>query len=134
MHALFQKADQLSHDIIGMAIEIHRLMGPGLIESIYERCLMRELDLRKIPACNQKLIKIEYKGLIFEEPLRFDVLVEDCLLLELKCAQDIMPIHKAQLLSYMKLLNIPLGLIINFHEVKLTDGLVRMMLPGANRG
>jgi GxxExxY protein len=61
------------------------------------------------------------------------VLVEGCLLLELKCVQEILPIHKAQLLSYMKLLDIPLGLIINFHEVKLTDGLVRMILPGANR-
>jgi GxxExxY protein len=65
--------------------------------------------------------------------LRFDVLVEGCLLLELKCVQEILPIHKAQLLSYMKLLDIPLGLIINFHEMKLVDGVVRMILPGANR-
>ena len=69
----------------------------------------------------------------FDEPLRFDVLIEACLLLELKCVQEILPIHKAQLLSYMRLLNIPLGLIINFHELKLVDGLVRMILPGANR-
>jgi GxxExxY protein len=65
--------------------------------------------------------------------LRFDVLAEDCLLLELKCVQELLPIHKAQLLSYMKLLNVPLGLIINFHEMKLVDGVVRMILPGANR-
>ena len=133
MHPLFQKADLLSHDIIGAAVEVHGLKGPGLIESIYERCLMRELDLCKIAAVNQRLVRIEYKGLTFDEPLRFDVLVEGCLLLELKCVQEILPIHKAQLLSYMKLLDIPLGLIINFHEVKLTDGLVRMILPGANR-
>jgi hypothetical protein len=67
------------------------------------------------------------------ESLRFDVLVEGCLLLELKCVQEILPIHKAQLLSYMKLLDIPLGLIINFHEMKVVDGVVRMILPGANR-
>jgi GxxExxY protein len=67
------------------------------------------------------------------EPLRFDVLVEDCLLLELKSVQEILPVHKAQLFSYMKLLNVPIGLIINFHEEKLVDGIVRMMLPGANR-
>src|SRR5215510_7466040 len=130
MHPLFQKADELSRRVIGAAIEAHRLKGPGLIESIYERCLMRELELQKITAVNQRLVTIEYKGLVFEEPLRFDVLVEDCLLLELKCVQELLPIHKAQLLSYMKLLNIPLGLIINFHEMKLTDGIVRMILPG----
>ena len=130
---LFPKADDLSRQVIGAAIEVHRLKGPGLIESIYERCMMRELELRKLAAVNQRLIKIEYKGLEFDEPLRFDVLVEGCLLLELKCVQEILPIHKAQLLSYMKLLDIPLGLIINFHEMKLTDGLVRMILPGANR-
>jgi GxxExxY protein len=133
MHPLFQKADDLSRQVIGAAIEVHRLKGPGLIESIYERCLLRELDLRAIRAVNQRLVRIEYKGLVFDEPLRFDVLVEECLLLELKCVQEVLPIHKAQLLSYMKLLDIPLGLVINFHELKLTDGLVRMILPGANR-
>jgi GxxExxY protein len=94
---------------------------------------MRELDLRRVAAVNQRIVKIEYKGLVFEEPLRFDALIEGCLLLELKCVEAILPIHKAQLLSYMKLLDIPLGLIINFHELKLTDGVVRMILPGANR-
>ncbi len=133
MHPLFQKADDLSRHVIGAAIEVHRLKGPGLIESIYERCLMRELELRSIRTVNQRLVRIEYKGLVFDEPLRFDVLAGDCLLLELKCVQEVLPIHKAQLLSYMKLLDIPLGLIINFHELKLTEGVVRMILPGANR-
>lgn len=133
LHPLFQKADELSSDVIGAAIEVHRLKGPGLIESIYERCLVRELSLRNITSVNQKLVPVEYKGHVFEEPLRLDVLVEDCLLLELKVVDKILPIHKAQLLSYMKLMDIPLGLIINFHEMKLVDGLYRMMLPGANR-
>ncbi len=133
MHAHFQRADQLSGLVIGAAIEVHRLKGAGLIESIYEKCLMRELDLAKIAAINQRLVRIEYKGLVFDEPLRFDMLVEGCLLLELKCVQSILPIHKAQLLSYMKLLDVPLGLIINFHEMKLTEGIVRIILPGANR-
>ena len=132
MHPLFKRADELSRIAIGAAIEVHRLKGPGLLESIYERCLMRELELQQIRSANQRLVKIEYKGLIFEEPLRFDVLIEDCLLLELKSVQEVLPIHKAQLLSYMKLLNIPLGLIINFHELKLVDGVTRMILPGAN--
>jgi GxxExxY protein len=71
--------------------------------------------------------------LVFEETLRCDVLVEDCLLLELKSVQEILPIHKAQLLSYMKLLDVPIGLLLNFHEIRLTDGVARMILPGANQ-
>lgn len=133
MHPQFAKADQLSHEVIGAAIEVHRDKGPGLIESIYERCLMHELSLRKISACNQKLVRIQYKDLIFEEPLRFDVLVEDCLLIEAKSVERILPIHKAQLLSYMKLLNIPIGLLINFNEVVLKSGISRLYLPGSNQ-
>ena len=132
MHPLYEKADRLSRDVIGAAIEVHRLKGPGLIESIYEKCLMRELSLHKLGAVNQRLVQIEYKGVVFEEPLRFDLLVEDCLLLELKSVQEIVPVHKAQLLSYMKLLDVPIGLLINFHEMKLVDGIHRMILPGAN--
>jgi GxxExxY protein len=93
---------------------------------------MRELELRKISSVNQRLVEIEYKGLIFEEQLRFDVLVEGCLLLEIKCIQKILPVHEAQLLSYMKLMNIPLGLVMNFHEPKLVKGVARIILPGAN--
>ncbi len=133
MHPLFKKADDLSREVIGAAVEVHRLKGAGLIESIYEKCLMRELALQNISCVNQRLVKIEYKGMIFEEPLRFDVLVEDCLLLELKAVQEILPVHKAQLLSYMKMLNVPIGLIFNLHELKLTDGLSRLILPGANQ-
>lgn len=133
MHPLFQKADELSRVAIGAAIEVHRHKGPGLIEGIYERCLLHELHLRGVSAVNQRLVRIEYKGITFEEPLRFDVLAEGCLLLELKCVQEVLPIHKAQLLSYMKLLDVPVGLIINFHEMKLVDGVSRMILPGANQ-
>jgi GxxExxY protein len=133
MHPLFHKADVLSRAAIGAAIEVHRTLGPGLLESIYEKCLMRELELRGIPAVNQKTVDIEYKGAVFTETLKFDVLVDGCLLLELKAVQEVMPIHKAQLLSYMKLLNLPLGLLINFHEMKLVDGISRMILPGANQ-
>ncbi len=133
MHPLFAKADRLSHEVIGAAIEVHRDKGPGLIESIYERCLMHELSLRNISACNQKLIRIQYKDLTFEEPLRFDVLVEDCLLIEAKSVERVLPIHKAQLLSYMKLLNVPIGLLINFNESVLKSGISRLYLPGSNQ-
>jgi GxxExxY protein len=75
---------------------------------------------------------IDYKGFIREEPLRFDVLVEGCVLVETKAVEKILPIHKAQVLSYMKLLNVPLGLLVNFHEMRVTDGISRLVLPGAN--
>lgn len=134
MHPHFGKADRLSREVIGAAIEVHRILGPGLLESIYERCLLHELELRGIPAIRQQQVQIDYKGFIFEEELRFDLLVDVVLLLELKAVQDLLPIHKAKLLSYMKLLNMPLGLLMNFHEMKLVDGISRMILPGANQG
>jgi GxxExxY protein len=133
MHPLFAKADSLSGEVIGAAIEVHRIMGPGLLESIYERCLLRELELRGIHALHEEQIAIDYKGTVFEEKLKFDLLVENCLLVELKAIQDVLPIHKAQLLSYMKLLNVPLGLLFNFHETRLGDGISRLILPGANQ-
>ena len=132
MHPLYVRADALSSELLGAAIEVHRDKGPGLLESIYERCLMHELLLRKISAVNQKLIQIRYKDLLFEEPLRLDVLADDCLLVEVKSVERILPIHKAQLLSYMKLMNIPVGLLINFHEVVLKNGISRLVLSGAN--
>jgi len=130
MHPLYEKADRLSHEVIGAAIEVHRNKGPGLIESIYERCLLRELALRSIPATTQKIVRVEYKGLIFDEPLRFDLLVEDSLLVELKAVEVLHPSSKAQLFSYMKLLDVPIGLLINFHEPVLKNGISRMILPG----
>ena len=133
MHPLFARADNVSREVIGAAIEVHRIMGPGLLESIYERCLMRELELRGIAVRNQQEVIIEYKGHVFKEELRFDLLVEDCLLVELKAVNDVVPIYKAQLLSYMKLINVPLGLLFNFHEIKLVDGISRLILPGANQ-
>jgi GxxExxY protein len=131
MHPKYALADALSYRVIGAAIEVHRLKGPGLLESIYEKCLMRELFLQHIPATNQLVVPIEYKGYVFEEPLRVDVLVDGCLLLELKVVETVLPIHKAQLLSYMKLIDAPIGLLMNFHEVVLKDGIARMILPGA---
>jgi len=133
MHPLFEKASGLTEIIIAAAVEVHRDKGPGLIESFYEWCLTKELGLRDLSCLNQKLVLVEYKGFTREEPLRFDVLVEGCVLVEAKAVEKILPIHKAQLLSYMKLMDIPIGLLINFHEMKLTDGLSRLILPGANR-
>jgi GxxExxY protein len=133
MHPLYHKAAGLTESIIGAAIEVHRDKGAGLIESIYEWCLSKELDLRNLSYVNQKPVVITYKGFIKKEDLRLDILVEDCLLVEAKAVAKILPIHKAQLLSYMKLLNIPVGLLINFNEMRVIDGVHRLILPRANK-
>jgi len=133
MHPLFERASGLTETIIAAAIEVHRDKGPGLIESIYEWCLLKELELRGLECASQKSVVIEYKGFTREEALRFDVLVEGCVLVEAKADEKVLPIHKAQLLSYMKLLNVPVGLLINFHEMKVTDGIHRLILSGANK-
>ena len=133
MHRVYQKADRMSHEVIGAAIEVHRQMGSGLIESIYERCMLRELEVRSIPATTQQLVRIEYKGVVFDEPLRFDIMVDSCLLLELKAVEALHPSSKAQLFSYMKLLDVPVGLLINVHEPVLKNGISRMILEGANQ-
>ena len=133
MHPLFERASGLTETVIAAAIEVHRDKGLGLIESIYEWCLLKELELRGLECASQKSVVIEYKGFTREEPLRFDVLVEGCVLVEAKAVEKVLPIHKAQLLSYMKLLNVPVGLLINFHEMKVTNGIHRLILSGANK-
>src|SRR5262245_17609864 len=122
MHPLFEKASALTETIIAAAIEVHRDKGPGLIESIYEWCLMKELALRNVNCVSQNVVLVEYKGFTREEPLRFDLLVEGCVLVEAKAVEKILPIHNAQLLSYMKLLNVPLGLLINGSMPRLRFG------------
>lgn len=133
MHPSFERASALAEFIIGSAIEVPRNKGPGLIESIHEWCLMMEAQLRRIDFVTQKLVEIHYKGFTRKEPIRFDVLVGECVLDEVQAVQQVLPIHKAQLLSYMKLLDVPLGLLVNFHDLKLVDGIHQLMLPGANQ-
>jgi GxxExxY protein len=133
MHQSFQRAMDLTKVLINAAIEVHRDKGPGLFESIYEWCLQKELELRTLSFVNQQAVVVHYKGFTREESLRFDILVEDSLLVEAKSVAKVLPIHKAQLLSYMKLLNVPVGLLLNFNEIKLVDGVHRLILPGANR-
>src|SRR5436305_15199847 len=103
MHLLYQKADHLSGEVIGAAIEVHRNKGPGPIESIYERCLLRALELRSIPATTQKIVRVEYKGLVFDDPLRFDLLWDGCLLVELKAVEVLQPYRTAQLFNTLQL-------------------------------
>lgn len=107
MHPLFAKASGLTEGVIDGAIEVHKDKGPGLVESIYEWCLTKELELCGLRVETQRLVSITYKGFTRDEPLRFDLLVEACVLVEAKCVERILPIHKAQVLSYMKLLKCP---------------------------
>jgi GxxExxY protein len=133
MHPLYERANDLSKTVLTAGIEVHRDKGPGLIESIYEWCLIKELELQGIACTSQRVVLINYKGFTREEPLRFDILVEESLLVEVKAVQEIAPIHRAQVLSYMKLLDVPVGLILNFHAMRMVDGVARLMLPDANR-
>lgn len=133
MHKYYTRADGWTSKVIAAAIEVHRLKGPGLLEPIYEKFMMCELALNNVPAVQQIQVPIEYKGTIFEETLRLDVLVDDCLLVELKAVEKVVPLHIAQLLSYMKLMNLPIGLLINFNELVMKAGIRRLTLKGADK-
>ena len=111
--------NELTYKVIGCAIEVHKHLGPGLLESIYEKCFLKELGLRGILFKNQVWIPLEYKGLELDTELRLDILVEDILCVELKAQEGLMPIHDAVLLSYMHMLQKPKGILINFHCVNI---------------
>src|SRR5438094_9526880 len=119
MHPLFEKASGLTESIIAAAIEVHRDKGPGLIESIYEWCLTEEFELRELRCLSQKIVVITYTVFSREEPLRFDMQVEACRLGQATAVEKILPIQTADLLSYMKLHDLPIGSLLNFHEMKL---------------
>lgn len=105
----------LTYKVTGAAIEVHKRLGPGLLESVYHKCLAKELELRKISFKSEYKIPYSYKGFDLDIELRCDFLIDDVLVVELKSVTDILPIHEAQLLTYMKLLGIPKGLLINFN-------------------
>ena len=107
--------DEISYSIIGCAIEVHKTIGPGLLESIYEKCLLRELQLKGHELKSQQNIPLEYKGIHFDAQLRYDVLVDNLVVVELKAIEGILPIHEAVLLTYMKMLMKPKGVILNFN-------------------
>ena len=115
----------LSSEIIGAAIEVHKHLGPGLLESTYEECLCHELELRGIPFERQKPLPIEYKGKRLDCGYRLDVIVESQLILELKSCEKFEPIHQAQLLTYLKLSKLNLGLLLNFNVPLMRDGIMR---------
>ena len=120
--------DALSYEIIGAAIEVHRVLGPGLLESAYETCLCRELTIRGIPFERQHPLAISYKGATVDCAYRVDILVASLVIVELKAVEKVDAVHEAQLLTYMKLSARGLGLLLNFHAPKMIDGIKRMVL------
>ena len=119
----------LTEQIIGAGIEVHRALGPGLLESAYEECLCHELNIRGIPFRRQVPLPILYKGVKLDCGYRIDIIVEDVVILELKCLEHILPVHEAQLLSYMKMANVRVGLLLNFHVATLVrGGIVRKVI------
>jgi GxxExxY protein len=121
--------EQLTEQVIGAAIEVHRELGPGLMESAYEECICHELHLRNLKFERQVALPVRYKGVSLDCGYRIDLVVEDSLILELKCLEHILPVHEAQLLTYLKLTGKRVGLILNFNVAVLTrGGVVRKVL------
>ncbi|MDX1906228.1 MAG: GxxExxY protein [Bacteroidia bacterium] len=117
----------LSYDLIGAAIEVHSLLGPGLLESVYEECLAEELHLRGMDVQRQMTMPIIYKGRTLAQPLRIDLLVNDSIIVEVKAVDVMLPVFQAQLLSYLKIAGKPKGLLINFHVPVLKQGVISMV-------
>jgi GxxExxY protein len=107
--------DQLTYKIMGAAIEVHKELGPGLLESVYHQCLKKEFELRRIDFLTHEAVNVNYKGLILGTDLRYDFLVEDSIVVELKATDGIAPVHIAQLMTYMKLVHKPKGILVNFY-------------------
>jgi GxxExxY protein len=122
------KTDELTHAVIGCAIEVHRTLGPGLLESTYEACLIYELDKLGFTPKSQVDLPVYYKDTYINAGYRLDILLPDNLIVELKSVDKLLPIHSAQLITYMKLANVSAGLLINFNTIKLTDGIKRFNL------
>jgi len=120
--------NELTHEIIGSAIEVHRYLGPGLLESSYRECLCRELLLRRIDFRKEFNLPLQYKGMKLDCGYRVDILVEDLVLVELKAIHALAPVHEAQLLTYLRLGGWKLGLLINFNVAVLKDGIPRRVL------
>jgi len=124
----FNDINKLTGEIIGAAIEVHKALGPGLLESAYEECLCHEFKLRSFPYERQKELLIEYKGVKLDCGYRLDIVVWNKIILELKFCSELLPIHEAQLLTYLKLTNMKVGLLINFNVPVLKEGIKRLSL------
>lgn len=125
---LSNEEESLGKQVANIAFTIHKTLGPGLLESVYEKCFCYELSKRNIPFVRQKLVEIIYNGMAIDEGLRIDILVSDMIIIELKAQENYHPVWEAQLLSYLKLTGNRLGFIFNFHVLLMKDGIKRMIL------
>ena len=123
-----EQLNQLTHRIIGLAMRVHTRLGPGLLESAYERCLRHELDRNQIPYARQVDLSLDYDGTILDRLYRADLIVNDAVILELKSLEQILPVHEAQLLTYLRLSRCRIGLLLNFNTISLKDGIRRRIL------
>jgi GxxExxY protein len=123
-----QPRDPLSDKVIGLAIEIHRTLGPGLLESCYAECLAHELSLAGIPFLREVPVSMRYKGVTMDCAYRLDFVVADQMVVELKCVERFDPVHQAQLLTYLRLTGKKVGLLLNFNETLLKNGILRRVL------
>lgn len=126
--SLSEKEESLGKQVVNIAFIIHKALGPGLLESVYEKCFCYELAKRNIPFQRQATVEIIYEGLVIDEGLKLDILVDDLVIIELKAQELYHPVWEAQLLSYLKLTANRLGFIINFHTPLMKDGIKRMIL------
>lgn len=122
-----QNVNDITEQIIGSAIEVHRALGPGLLESAYEGCLCRELQLRDIPYARQLTVPVHYKGIMLESGYRLDLLVENQVVVEIKAVDALLPVHEAQILTYMRLGEWRVGLLLNFNVPILKHGIQRFI-------
>ena len=122
-----KEINDLAYSIVGCAIEVHKNIGPGLLESVYQKCLIEELKQLGFDVKSQVWIPVNYKGKILQSSLKLDLLINDIIVVELKAQDNMIPLYKAQLLSYLKLSGKPKGLLINFHTENITKGLVSMV-------
>jgi GxxExxY protein len=123
------RLNQLSERIIGLCVDVHRETGPGLLESVYEECLCVLLADAGIPFSRQGEVPIRFRGRMLNHAFRFDILVDRLLLVELKSVEKVLPIHKAQVITYLRLIPAPLGLLINFNSERLVQGISRLINP-----
>ncbi len=122
-----EQLNKISKDIVDAAYTVHKEMGPGLLESVYEYCMLKELELRNIHAKRQVIIPLYYKGELLTKDFRIDILVENEIIIELKAVDIILPVHKAQIISYLKLADKNLGFLINFNVDYIKNGIKRIV-------
>ena len=122
-----RELDTITGAVIDASVKLHQVLGPGLLEHVYETILARDLTRKGFSVERQKIVRFEYDGMQFDEGLRLDLLVEDAVIVELKSVEKVVPVHKKQVLTYLRLMNVPVGLLVNFGASTLKEGLHRIV-------